>query len=246
MKRCYKCGATKNVEDFNKNKTKKDGFGDLCRSCVSDYLSSVSAKTSRLFAGCKRRAALSKGKLTISRDWIRDRLDNGFCEITKLPFNFSGREGYTRQPHAPSVDRIDPKNPDYTPENCRLVLWAVNCAMAEYGEEIMIPIFKAILHANKRTATPVSKGTNSPSEIYPELGSFSTTGPWQDSDNPDNHSGTIQGKDADHSAQESSRDGMGRGGQEVATFVTSYDIQNNGLPCAENILAEHRGRRILD
>ena len=101
-------------------------------------------------------------------------------------------------------------------------------------------------HAKENTTTPVPTGDYQQGEIYPELGSFSATGTWQDDDNADHHCGADARQDVDHRTQASSGNSLGHGGQEVATFVTSYNIQNYGLPCAENILAEYRGRRIPD
>ena len=36
-KHCNKCNTTKNVEEFNKNKSKKDGLSSICKSCHSRY-----------------------------------------------------------------------------------------------------------------------------------------------------------------------------------------------------------------
>lgn len=35
MKKCYKCGETKTLDCFGKNKHKKDGFSDECKGCKS-------------------------------------------------------------------------------------------------------------------------------------------------------------------------------------------------------------------
>ena len=119
-------------------------------------------------------------------------------------------------------------------------------AIADFMHEIEKQQQENLEYAQQREFASV------PTDIYKqrkndsEHGPLFATGPWQDSDNPDDHSGAISGKDPDHSTQESSGDSVGGRDAEMATFVTSYDIQNNGLPCAENILAEHRGRRILD
>jgi hypothetical protein len=215
VKQCCRCKQTKPLCDFNKNKTKKDGFSDECKSCIANYVSSIAGKSSRLLSGCKRRAKLSGGKLTITREWLEDRLNKGVCELTGLPFNFSGRGKFSRQPYAPSVDKKDPQNPDYTPENTRVVLWAVNCAMAEYGEKIMLPIFKALINAKKNTASSVPTGDHRESEIYPELGTFSASGTWEDYYDLDHYQRTVRGEDADYRTQTRGGDGVGYGSTEV-------------------------------
>jgi len=82
-------------------------------------------------------------------------------------------------------------------------------------------------HAQKRTATLVSAGHNIQGELYPELGSFSATGTWEDDDDAHHHCGADARQDADHRAQASSGNSVGHRGEEVGTFVTSYDIQDN-------------------
>lgn len=37
MKKCSKCGEVKSLEEFNKNKSKKDGLDSKCRACKKQY-----------------------------------------------------------------------------------------------------------------------------------------------------------------------------------------------------------------
>jgi hypothetical protein len=187
---------------------------------MADWVASINGKVTRLFSSCKRRAKLTQANVTITQDWLREKLNVGVCELTGLPFNFSGRDGHTRQAYAPSVDRINSQNPNYTPENCRLVLWAVNCSMSEYGEEIMLPIFRAILNAKENAAAPVSTRDHIPGAVGAELGSVSTPWTWQDDDHPHHHCGTISREDLDHRAQAGGGDSVGRGGEEVGSPKT--------------------------
>lgn len=60
---------------------------------------------------------------------------NGHCELTGIPFDTSSGE-WGRRPWMPSVDRADSAK-GYTPENVRLVCYAANCAMNEWGESIL-------------------------------------------------------------------------------------------------------------
>ena len=213
-----------------------------------NYLGSKRGHLTRFLSKTKERAAAQNLPHDIDLDYLTS-IATDSCPVFGTPFVWG--QGNGAHPYRPSVDRIIPEL-GYVKGNLAFISLKANTIKQDVTEKELYAVADWLhearkkVNANKRTATPVSKGTNSPSEIYPELGSFSTTGPWQDSDNPDNHSGTIQGEDADHSARESSRDGMGIGVQEMGTFVTSYDIQNNGLPCAENILAEQRRRHLPD
>lgn len=36
-KKCYKCSTKKDISQFNKNKSKKDGLATECRSCTKKY-----------------------------------------------------------------------------------------------------------------------------------------------------------------------------------------------------------------
>jgi hypothetical protein len=93
--------------------------------------------------------------------------------------------------------------------------------MAEYGMDIMLPIFKKIVeNAKQNTTTPVPTGDYQQGEIHPELGAFSATWAGQDDDNPHHHCGTISREDLDHRAQAGSGDGMGHGGTEVGASKT--------------------------
>ena len=187
----------------------------------------------------------------ITTDDVVPALETGVCQMTGLPFCLDKpNNGASTHPYAPSIDRID-SNKGYTKDNIRIVLWAVNAATNQFTDKEMLPILKAMVRAmeenvKQESAAPVPAGSNQQGEVYPELGPFSAARTWKNNDDLDDYLRTIQREDADHCPQESSGDGVGRRGQEVGTFVTSYDIQNNGLPCAENILAEHRRRYLSD
>ena len=214
------------------------------------YRATIGGRASLLISNAKRRCRDKNIEFHLTRQWVEEHLARNTCEITGMLFDFGPPIGnVSRMINAPSLDRID-KNKHYTEDNTRVILWAVNCALAEYGTEVMLPILKAtvkgIENAQQKSTTPVSEGIDSQSEHDTKRRAVLAARLGEDRNHPDNHSRTIPGEDADHRAQESSGDSMGSGSAQVGTFVTSYDIQNNGLPCAEVILAEYRGRRIPD
>lgn len=59
----------------------------------------------------------------------------GRCELSGVPFSGETVAGTVKRPFIPSIDRIKPKEA-YTPENVRLVCWAVNLALGEWGDEV--------------------------------------------------------------------------------------------------------------
>jgi hypothetical protein len=78
---------------------------------------------------------------TISCEWIAERIIRGTCEVSGAPFK---RDAGRRNPFSASVDRVD-SSKGYDPENCRLVLWALNAAFAEWGADAFAEIAEAWL-----------------------------------------------------------------------------------------------------
>jgi hypothetical protein len=100
-----------------------------------------------MWHNAKRRSNKSEAKVTIDVNWIEARLKLGVCELTGLQFDLSSTSKFSSNPYAPSLDKIDSKIKDYTPENTRIVLAAVNTALNEYGEVVLFPILKSLLKA---------------------------------------------------------------------------------------------------
>lgn len=61
---------------------------------------------------------------------------NGRCQVTGIPFSDYKPSGAKTCPYKPSLDRIDSKK-GYTIENCRLVVYCINLAMSEWGDEVL-------------------------------------------------------------------------------------------------------------
>lgn len=102
-----------------------------------------------LLARAKHRCLSKKsGNVTITKEDIFCKLVAGNCELTGLPFDLSKPSaGIKNNLYAPSLDRIDNSNPDYSPENTRVVLVAVNQALNEHGELAVLPVLKALVAA---------------------------------------------------------------------------------------------------
>jgi hypothetical protein len=77
----------------------------------------------------------------------------GCCELTGVPFSGETIPGSTRGPFVPSIDRIEPHDP-YTPENVRLVCWAVNRALGRWGDVVFWKIVQSATSPRSSIPTP--------------------------------------------------------------------------------------------
>jgi hypothetical protein len=96
-----------------------------------------------------RARAKDRGLLCdLDEEWIRTRLA-GACELTGLPFDFESGKSIGRfNPYAPSVDRRIAGG-NYTKDNCRMIVMALNVGINYWGEEIYRHIAKAYLKQRK-------------------------------------------------------------------------------------------------
>jgi hypothetical protein len=72
-------------------------------------------------------------------EWVAERLSAGVCEVSGIPFS-----DVPGDPRRPSLDRRDATKA-YTKENSRVILWALNAAFSDWGEDVFRPIVRAWL-----------------------------------------------------------------------------------------------------
>jgi hypothetical protein len=106
----------------------------------------------RLVTAARTRTQKTGGAVTITPDWVAEKIEKGVCELTGIKFDLNPIENQKRNPLSPSLDRINSSNKNYSPDNVRVVLTAVNDALGEFGLDIMLPVFKRIIkNANARS-----------------------------------------------------------------------------------------------
>jgi hypothetical protein len=212
VKQCYNCKTTKPKNEFGSNKSKLDKLKSECILCnrklkakwKKENPDKVNAQRAR------RRAAKLNRMLKWGKEYLKPEIDNWYRRA-KLATIFM------EEPY--EVDHIEPLQGEdvsglHVPWNLTLLTQSENSS-------------KGNRRVQQKPAPPIPTGTNSSGEVYPELGSFSSTWTGQNSDDPDNHSGTIRGENTDHSAQESSGDGVGRRGNEVGSFKAPESVEDN-------------------
>lgn len=98
----------------------------------------------KLLTAARARARKYNAKCTLKKDWICKKLKEG-CAVTKFPFQI-GVFNKKRSAYAPSIDRLDSNDRNYTPENCELRLIQVNIARNHWSDEESLPILKSLVH----------------------------------------------------------------------------------------------------
>jgi hypothetical protein len=175
MKTCRKCGETKGLFDFNKDRTKKLGVGSICKPCASitshDYYINNSAHIkrrvskynmtymppyernviSRLKNLCTKAKGRSKEFSLVDQDlfdlWEKQK---GLCAYTKLPLLAAANQLNTI-----SLDRID-SSVGYVVGNIQLVCAAVNKMKQEYAEEAFLLLCHFVTQNNQLSESPES------------------------------------------------------------------------------------------
>jgi len=105
-----------------------------------------------LTAGAKVRATAKGLPFDLDPAWVQEKLDRGVCEATGIPFNMATDRGWD----TPSLDRTEP-SAGYTKANTRLVLFALNAACGDWGENRMLSIASAILKQRRERSDALSK-----------------------------------------------------------------------------------------
>jgi len=170
------------------------------------------------------------------------------CPVFHTPFVWGASllgKGNTR-PDSPTLDRILP-DLGYVKGNVAFLSYRANRIKDNGTMQEHYDIADWIwshTHAKENTTTSVSEGSDINGQADAKRRALFAARLREDRDDTHHHCGTIHWEDVNHRAQEGSGDSMGRGGEEVGTFVTSYDIQNHGEPHAKVIWIADRGGRI--
>lgn len=120
-----------------------------CKDCVNAYsrqyrthaktCASLRMNTIICRARTRSRARGLDFDLDKHRMELTQRLANGICEVSGIPFVF---DAISRHPCSPSLDRID-SNGGYIYSNVRIVCAFVNTALGEFGDKEIEPLIFA-------------------------------------------------------------------------------------------------------
>ena len=191
MKRCITCKINKKNSDFYAHQTTKDRLHKECILCLNIRSTKTHFK--------------NKYNLTIEQ---RDNLilqQNNCCAICGDKFVSSK---HTHVDHCHKTNKIR-----------KILCTSCNTGLGCFNDD-QERLKKAIdyleYHAKENTTTPIPTRSNTKSNDSPQLGTIPAARTWQDGNDTNDHSGTIQGQNVDYRAKKSSSDGMGHGNKKVA------------------------------
>jgi len=108
-------------------------------------MSSEKRKVHQIVSNAKL-SARKKGvpfSLTCPMIWKMAERQHFKCSLTKMPFSWAPpKQGHRSNPYRLSIDRIVPQE-GYVPENIRLVIWAINMAISEWGTDVYNGVIEA-------------------------------------------------------------------------------------------------------
>jgi hypothetical protein len=101
-----------------------------------------------IYNSANARARVKGFPCTITRKFVQDAIEKGFCPRTGIPFDLTPTNGLKqRNPFSPSIDKIDPSK-GYTPENTQIVVWCYNTGKGEATDEEFISFCKCVAEYN--------------------------------------------------------------------------------------------------
>ena len=107
----------------------------------------------------KQSAKLLNVPFDLTKEWIKEKLDRGCCEVTGIPFDLSNRNPGSRkkgagnvQKYAPSLDRLNPQG-GYTKDNVRLVVWMYNVGKQNYTHNELVEFAHILVQSQIKAGT---------------------------------------------------------------------------------------------
>jgi len=103
---------------------------------VAEGLSHSGSWLAAMYQRTKDRATSKRIAFYLTKDQLREIAlrSKGRCEFSCSPFSWQKPEGSLFPPFAPSLDRITPRQ-GYNVGNCRLICYAANVALSDWGPE---------------------------------------------------------------------------------------------------------------
>lgn len=116
----------------------------------SQPLIDMPAAAKDLFTRCRKGAKRRGLEFNLRLEDVQRLLEEsrGKCSVTGIPFDLGRPDGHRKRLWAPSIDRIASSG-GYVAGNVRVVAVAVNLAMSDFGEELLVLIAHGLLRQRR-------------------------------------------------------------------------------------------------
>ena len=124
----------------------KDKWQAYHRGYASRHRADPALRAKRIATYARTRAKKLGVPFDLDVEFLIERFQVGACEVTGIPFVFSGGDGGSKKvhPYSPSLDRIEPSK-GYTKGNVRVVTYIYNIARSEYSDEQVLAFARALV-----------------------------------------------------------------------------------------------------
>lgn len=175
------------------------------------------------------------------------------CPVFGIPlswgvFGTGNKETY----NSPSLDRVIPEL-GYIKGNVVFISGLANLIKQDVSEEELYKVAdwlhkkrKEVLNAFKDQLASLPTRTNQQGKDYSEYGVIFASRFGKDNNDTNDHSGTVQGQDVDHSAQASSGNSVGAGSKKMVPFSQLTLFEDYGNTESEIIRLDFSRRYLSD
>lgn len=143
---CSKCGIIKSLDQYRRDKSRKDGLHSSCRECEKKYTQAnpVLVQTARMIKRARNSAKEKELAFNIDLDYIRSIVPS-HCPIfkTKLEWSTCRGNGSIPLPNSPSIDRIDPSQ-GYIKGNVWIISHRANAIKSNASHEELKLVAEAV------------------------------------------------------------------------------------------------------
>lgn len=156
--RCRDCcsrnyrGLYNKDESFRAERVEKNRLGrKLHKYSRKDYAQTQYATTigrARAMLKSAKRREHKGSEFNLDLDFILEKLDNGVCEVTGIPFSYDKPDGVTCNKFSPSLDRVD-NNIGYIKSNVRVVVWQYNLMKGQITDYELLEICQAVVNKHR-------------------------------------------------------------------------------------------------
>ena len=142
---CSSCGRDESQARFDKA---TPGFCNTCSHEKWSVENPILSLAVKMRARAKAKASQKKWPdLDFTTEWIAEKLRNGICDVTGIPFVISKKQAkalHARSPWIPSLDRIDSKKP-YIKSNVQIVVYMYNACKGQFDHEDVVKFCQQVL-----------------------------------------------------------------------------------------------------